>query len=100
MNRDVDSFGTFLGTVNNLPSSPAIGAPMSMDILKFVKEHGGSVSTLDLLKGVHMPITAIASTLESLKNTNLVEVHSGGEFESVSLTDVGSMVVNFSINKN
>lgn len=98
MNRDVDSFGTFLGTVNSSPSTTAIGAPMSMDILRFVQDHGGSASTLDILKGVQMPITAIASTLESLKDTNLIQVHSGGSFENVSLTDVGSMVVNFSLN--
>jgi predicted transcriptional regulator len=72
---------------------------MSLDILKFVKEHGGSASTLEILQGVQMPLTTIASTLESLKNTNLIEVHPGGVGENVSLTDIGSMVANFSLSQ-
>jgi hypothetical protein len=47
-----------------------------------------------------MPITSIASTLESLKNTNLIEVHTGGALESVSLTDMGNVVANFSLDQS
>lgn len=96
MTRDVNNFGTFLGTVNNSPSAPTIGAPMSLDILKFVQAKGGSASTLDILQGVQMPIATVASTIETLKDTNLIQVHSVGSLENVSLTDVGSMVVNIS----
>lgn len=99
MGRNVDSFGTFLGTVNTSSTTPTVGAPMSLDILRFVKEHGGEASTLEILQGVKMPLTSIASTLESLKNTNLIEVHTGGALESVSLTDMGNVVANLSLDK-
>ncbi len=99
MNRVVDSFGTFLGTMNTSTASPAVGSPISLDILRFVKEHGGAASTLDILQGVKMPLTSIASTLESLKNTNLIEVHTGGPLESVILTDMGNVVAKISLDR-
>jgi len=100
MNRVVDSFGTFLGTVNAPSTSPTVGSPMSLDILRFVKEHGGEASTLEILQGVNMSLTSIASTLESLKNTNLIEVTTRGPLESISLTDMGNVVANFSLDRS
>lgn len=97
MSHIIDSFGTFLETVNNPTTTPAIGSPFSLDILHFVQQHGGEASTLDILQGVKMPLASIASSLESLKDTHLIEVRTGGPTESVSLTDMGNVVANLSL---
>lgn len=107
MNRYTASFGTFLNTMNGLPNDPGRSAlsvdkgaesPLPLSILDFVNKHGGSVSTLDLLAGVNLPIGTVANTLESLKNTNLVELNSTEGTENISLTDIGKAVVNFAQN--
>ena len=92
-----DSFGTFLEMVNTVNARPTgnlatTSSPISIDVLKFVKDHGGTVSTVEILQNVKMPILNIASTLESLKNSNLIEVHVDGADENISLTSMGEKV--------
>lgn len=98
MSRDFNSFGTFLGTVNSSLNAK-IDSPLPLDILKFVKGHGGSVSVMDIVQEVKLPITTIASSLESLKETHLIDVELNGIVENVTLTEVGDAVADFSIHQ-
>jgi predicted transcriptional regulator len=89
------SFGVFLDALNSTSQAVATPPMASHDILNFLKQRGGSASIVELVSGLKIPIVSIASTLESLKQTNLIQIRSDPD-ESVSLTDVGKVVADFS----
>lgn len=109
------NFGTFLNIINTVSPAPQSVVDASgkvglspelgvanilsqsgdhaslVEILRYVNEHGGIVSTADLLSAMNMPIVTFAISLEKLRESQLVELEAAPS-NSVSLTKAGELI--------